>query len=172
MDSKITQEILDDLIPSLKALDTRSAAILELLKHEGIASDEKLAPYLEQAASASNVRWLGVRVRIERLLSFLEKDSTEKRTVEEEEDTSETGRAKAAEAHQGYPAAQDHSNLAGLGNPNENTEEDKNTMGEDSEPESNLEANHSKRNGKNHDRLETSEGKSESAVNGAEQKVA
>src|ERR1700730_8393757 len=80
MDSKITEEILNDLIPSLEALETKSAAVLEFLKKEGITSDEKLAPYLEQAASASNVRWLAVRVRMERLLSSVEKESEDKRS--------------------------------------------------------------------------------------------
>jgi hypothetical protein len=80
MDPKITQEILDDLIPSLENLETRSTAILEFLKDEGIADDEKLAPYFEKAASTSNVRWLGVRVRIERLLSSAEKESTDNRS--------------------------------------------------------------------------------------------
>ena len=78
MDPKITQEILDDLIPSIEAVEARSTAVLEFLKSEGIATDEKLAPYLEQAASASNVRWLGVRVRVERLLAAAEKESADK----------------------------------------------------------------------------------------------
>jgi hypothetical protein len=85
MDPKITQEILDDLIPSLEALEAKSSAVLEFLKREGVASDEKLAPYLEQATSASNVRWLGVRVRIERLLSAAEKDSARKQADAEKE---------------------------------------------------------------------------------------
>lgn len=83
MDPKITQEILDDLIPSLESLETRSTAVLEFLKTEGIASNEKLAPYFEKAATASNVRWLGVRVRIERLLSAAEKESADKKADED-----------------------------------------------------------------------------------------
>jgi hypothetical protein len=80
MDSKITEEIPNDLIPSLEALETKSTAVLEFLKKEGVASDEKLAPYLEQAASASNVRWRAVRVRMERLLSSVEKESEDKKS--------------------------------------------------------------------------------------------
>jgi hypothetical protein len=84
MDSKITEEILDELIPSLEALEAKGAAVLEFLTKEGIASDEKLAPYLEQAASASNVRWLAVRVRMERLLSSVEKESEDKTSEDKE----------------------------------------------------------------------------------------
>src|ERR1700688_3470576 len=84
MDSTITEEILNDLIPSLEALETKSTAVLEFLKNEGIATDEKLAPYLEQAAGASNVRWLAVRVRIERLLSSVEKQSEDKKANKQE----------------------------------------------------------------------------------------
>jgi hypothetical protein len=84
MDPTIAGEILNDLIPSLEALETKSAAVLEFLKKEGIASDEKLAPYLEQAASASNVRWLAVRVRMERLLSSAETKSEDKKASKQE----------------------------------------------------------------------------------------
>jgi hypothetical protein len=69
MDEKIVQEILHDLFASLEALDTRSAAILQFLKDKEIASEEELASHLEQAGIGSNVRWLGVRVRMNYLLS-------------------------------------------------------------------------------------------------------
>jgi hypothetical protein len=105
MDSKITEEILDELIPSLEALEAKSAAVLEFLTKEGIASDEKLAPYLEQAASASNVRWLAVRVRMERLPSSVEKESEDKRSEDKKTNKQEvtaqsksTAKTTAAEA--------------------------------------------------------------------------
>jgi hypothetical protein len=69
MNEKIVQEILHELFSSLESLDTQSTAILQFLKDKGIGSEEELAPYLEQAGNASSVRWLGVRVRIEYLLS-------------------------------------------------------------------------------------------------------
>jgi hypothetical protein len=79
MDEKLAHEILDDLIGYLEPLDTQNSAILQLLKAKGIATDEELAPYLEQAGNASNVRWRGARVRIEHLLlgamKAAEKDS-------------------------------------------------------------------------------------------------
>jgi hypothetical protein len=69
MDEKIVQEILHELFSSLEDFDTRSAAILQFLKAKGIASDEELAPFLEQAENASSVRWLAVRVRMDYLIS-------------------------------------------------------------------------------------------------------
>ena len=56
MDEKLVPEILDELF-FLDALETRSAEVLEFLKDKGLATDEELAPYLEQAANASKVRW-------------------------------------------------------------------------------------------------------------------
>jgi hypothetical protein len=69
MDEKIVQEILHELSSSLEALDTQSAAVLQLLKSKGIANEDELASHLEQARKATSVRWLAVRVRIDYLLS-------------------------------------------------------------------------------------------------------
>ena len=173
MDPKITQEILDDLIPSLEALEAKSTAVLEFLKHEGITSDDRLAPYLEQAASASNVRWLGVRVRIERLLSSAEKDSTEKRT-DKEERKSEATPTKPTAASQSDSEARDNSKSAGPENPNENPGTDKETdvTGANTEPKSNIAGNDSTRNDQKGDAPAASEDRSKSTVRGAEQKVA
>jgi hypothetical protein len=69
MDETIAQEILHELFSSLEALETRSAALLQFVKDRGWASDQELAPYLEQAGNASNVRWRAARVRIDHLLA-------------------------------------------------------------------------------------------------------
>ncbi len=69
MDEEIVHQILDELLSALEPLDTHSAALLQFLKAKGIATDEDLAPFLEQAGNASNVRWLAARVRINSLIS-------------------------------------------------------------------------------------------------------
>jgi hypothetical protein len=173
MDSKITQEILDDLITSLEALEVKSTAVLEFLKHEGIASDEKLAPYVEEATNASNVRWLGVRVRIERLLSSAEKDSAKRQTANEEKKPANT-QTKPDDASQSQPEAVDKPKSSDPENPNENVDKNKKseTRREDTESKTNVAASNSTRNDQNGDRLEASEDKSRSAVTGRDQKAA
>lgn len=66
---KIVQEIADDLFPAFEAAEAQSAAVLQFLKDRGIATDEELSPYLDQAGNASSVRWRAVRVRLEHLVS-------------------------------------------------------------------------------------------------------
>lgn len=69
MDENIAREILDELFSSLETLETQSAAILRFVKDKGLASEQDLAPYFEQAGNASNVRWRAARVRIDHLLA-------------------------------------------------------------------------------------------------------
>ena len=52
MDDKIAQLILDELFSSLENLETQTAAVRQFLKDKGGATDELLAPYLEQAGKS------------------------------------------------------------------------------------------------------------------------
>jgi hypothetical protein len=56
MDPNVAEQILDELLPSFESLETQSAAVLQFLKDNKIATDEQLAPYIEQARSASAIR--------------------------------------------------------------------------------------------------------------------
>jgi len=69
MDEEIVKQILDELFSSFEDSETQSAALLLLLKDQGIATEEKLAPYLEQAGKTSEVRWRAARVRMCALLA-------------------------------------------------------------------------------------------------------
>ncbi|HWS18300.1 MAG TPA: hypothetical protein VN223_09800, partial [Candidatus Elarobacter sp.] len=68
MNNESVKEILNELFSHLEKLETQSEAILQFLKEKKRVTDKQLAPYLEQAGNASNVRWRAARVRIERLL--------------------------------------------------------------------------------------------------------
>lgn len=106
MDSQIAEQILDELAPTFERIESQSAAILQFLKEKGIASDEQLAPYLEQASAASSVRWRALRVRMGRLFSMAEKNEDEKRAkqVSEEKSAKEAGSgAQVADAKKDKP---------------------------------------------------------------------
>jgi len=171
------QRQIDDIAIRIEEIECRLAkideAIARQVKHEGVATGEKLAPYLEQAARASNVRWLGVRVRIERLLSSAEKDSAEKRK-DKEEKKPEITHAQPTGTIQSQTEAGDNSKSAGPENPNESSNRNKNAeaMPEDMEPKSNLAADNPTRKDTNGNRSKASEDKSKSAATAAEQKVA
>lgn len=94
MNEDIAQELLHELFASLEALETQSAAILSFLKAKGIATDEDLAPHLEQAGNAANVRWLATRVRMDHLLSAAIK--AEKQDAKAQSDKTEPAKTQPA----------------------------------------------------------------------------
>src|SRR5580765_1297355 len=68
MDSEAMKEVLNELFSHLERLETQNEAILQFLKEKKRVTDKQLAPYLEQAGNASNVKWRAARVRINHLL--------------------------------------------------------------------------------------------------------
>ena len=69
MKNEAMKEVLNDLFSHLERLETQSEAILQFMKEKKRVTDKQLAPYLEQAGNASNVKWRAARVRIDHLLS-------------------------------------------------------------------------------------------------------
>ena len=69
MTNEAMKEVLNELFSHLERLETQNEAILQFLKEKKRVTDKQLAPYLEQAANASNVKWRAARVRIDHLLS-------------------------------------------------------------------------------------------------------
>ena len=93
MDGNPAEQAINEMFPYFEALETRSAAILQLLKDKGLTTDEQFAPYLEQAANGSNVKWLAARIRVERLLSSALKEDKDK-----DKDTGKAEEAKTEPA--------------------------------------------------------------------------
>ena len=75
MNNEAMKEVLNELFSHLERLETQNEAILQFLKEKKRVTDKQLAPYLEQAGNASNVKWRAARVRINH---FLEPEHPEK----------------------------------------------------------------------------------------------
>jgi hypothetical protein len=100
MNMSVVDQLMDEMIRSLEALETQNAAILEFLKDKNITTDEKLAPYLERAGNASNVRWRATRLRITSMLSSATRSDEqsakrEKEASDKEADSEEQNQAQA-----------------------------------------------------------------------------
>ncbi len=109
MDPSVAEELLDEVLPSLEALEAQNAAIAQFLRAKGIATDEQLAPYVEQAKNASSVRWRAARLRIERLLSTAIKatEQAKEKVPDKAAERPEKAKDAGAETAQGSEASQD-----------------------------------------------------------------
>ncbi len=147
MDGSPAEQVINELFPYFEALETRSAAILQLLKDKGLTTDEEFAHYLEQAANGSNVKWLAARIRVERLLSSAlkeDKDASKaektkaeptagKKTTESgAEENTEKSTAKSAEPDTGKAAEKPTDKDPGKTAERDDEKPDKNTAQEES----------------------------------------
>ena len=106
MDEQIIQDILTEVFSALEPLDARSAGILQFLKTKGLATEEELAPFLDQAENASNVRWLAARVRIASLLSSALKPTETQSAAEQSKPTERKDQPESA-PQSAHPSAAD-----------------------------------------------------------------
>jgi hypothetical protein len=95
MERDLAKQILEEMLPYLEKIDTESAAILQLLKDKKLTTDEEFATYLEQAGNATNIKWLGARVRIEHLLAGIGKEAEkEKENAKDREKQKDAGKGE------------------------------------------------------------------------------
>src|ERR1700680_3389325 len=78
------KEILDELFSLLETLETQSLALTQFLKDQGIATEEKLAPYLDRAGNTSSVKWRAARARMQYLLSPVKKENDKEKDKNKE----------------------------------------------------------------------------------------
>ncbi|HEU4414648.1 MAG TPA: hypothetical protein VFT65_07675, partial [Candidatus Angelobacter sp.] len=69
MKNEAIKEVFHELFSHLERLEAQNDAIVQLMKEKKRVTDKVFAPYLEQAAKASDVRWRAARVRIDHLLA-------------------------------------------------------------------------------------------------------
>jgi hypothetical protein len=129
MDEEIVKQILDELFSSFEDSETQSAAVLLFLKDRGIATEENLAPYFEQAANTSEVRWRAARVRMGALLASAlktpEPAAEKKITAAQEKKVESTADVdtKEAEGQTPEPKSEGPKNEAGGATPPEDAVE-------------------------------------------------
>lgn len=125
------KEILDELFSLLESLETQSLALTQFLRDQGIATDEKLAPYLDRAGNASSVKWRAARARMQYLLSPVAKKTDdqakdknkESEKPQAEKQATEKQPAEKPSTEQNKHASQDASNDTAQ-NKNANTGKD------------------------------------------------
>jgi|GEM_PF-2372969 len=104
------KEVLSELFSLLETMETQNAAVQQFLIGQGITTQEKFAPYLEQAGRASSVRWLAARKRMEYLLKPIQEakpeESKEKPVENKEEHKAEQATNENGDAAKRAPESE------------------------------------------------------------------
>jgi hypothetical protein len=130
MDEQIIHQIFDELLAALEPLETQNAALLQFLKSKGIATDDELAPFFEQAANTAGIRWRAVRVRTNALLTSALKSEEQPAKVP---DKSQPTAEPSAEAKQENPSEEKTQKEAGRKPEDRKNEVNQETKGENRE---------------------------------------
>jgi uncharacterized protein YdaU (DUF1376 family) len=107
MNVELAQELLNELGSSLEHIETRHAALLQFLKDKGVVAEADFAPYLEQAARTSSVRWRAARVRLEHLFSA---ETLKEERAAEKERQSTGGEQGSDQSHEEGAKAENEKN--------------------------------------------------------------
>jgi hypothetical protein len=70
MNTNPAEQFFEELLTYLETLDAQIGAVVQLLKDKKITANEEFSKYVERADLASDVRDLGLRMRMERLFSL------------------------------------------------------------------------------------------------------
>jgi hypothetical protein len=70
MNTNPAEQFFEELLTYLETLDAQIGAVVQVLKDKKITTNEEFAKYVERADLASDVRDLGLRVRMEGLFSL------------------------------------------------------------------------------------------------------
>ena len=100
------KEILEELFSLLESLETQSLALTQFLKDQGIATDEKLVPYLDRAGNASSVKWRAARARMQYLLSPIPKGTTDKEKDKNKDENKEPEKSSTEKPQTEKPPAE------------------------------------------------------------------
>ena len=103
------KEILDELFSLLESLEAQSLALTQFLKDQGIATDKKLAPYLDRAGNASSVKWRAARARMQYLLSPVPKQASDPQKDQRKDDNKEPEKASIEKQSTDKPPAEKQS---------------------------------------------------------------
>lgn len=100
------KEILDELFSLLESLEAQSLALTQFLKDQGIATDKKMAPYLDRAGNASSVKWRAARARMQYLLSPVPKQASDPQKDQSKDDNKEPEKASIEKQSTDKPSAE------------------------------------------------------------------
>jgi len=100
------KEILEELFSLLESSETQSLALTQFLKDQGIATDEKLAPYLDRAGNTSSVKWRAARARMQYLLSPIPKGKSDQEKGKNKDEHKEPEKSAAEQPQTEKPATE------------------------------------------------------------------
>ena len=100
------KEILEELFSLLESFETQSLALTQFLKDQGIATDEKLAPYLDRAGNTSSVKWRAARARMQYLLSPILKGKSDQEKGKNKDEHKEPEKLAAEQPQTEKPATE------------------------------------------------------------------